>query len=243
MKITALGDSALIVRFAEHSPGGDASKLDELLAAREAIERAKIPGVLECTSAYTTLTLFLNPAQAIAQGAPLHGLTGWFEGKIAAALQSVAPKGASARSRQFEILVCAEGEFALDLPDVAAAAGLTREEVLGLFCAADFRVSCLGFTPGFPYLSGLPKQLTMPRRSVPRTCLPAGSVAIGGAQAGIYPTTSPGGWNVIGRTPLSLFSAEKNPPALLQAGDRVRFTSITLAEFSAFGQEPGPRGS
>jgi inhibitor of KinA len=96
---------------------------------------------------------------------------------------------------------------------------------------AHYRVNCLGFTPGFPYLSGLPPALRTPRRPVPRKQVPAGSVGIGGSQTGIYPMTSPGGWNIIGRTPIRLFNPQKNPPALLCAGDSVRFRPITLDEF------------
>src|SRR5205823_7335559 len=86
-----------------------------------------------------------------------------------------------------------------------------------------YRVSCIGFTPGFPFLSGLHKRLATRRRSIPRKEIPAGSVAIAGAQTGIYPMKSPGGWNIIGRTPLHLFDPRKDPPALLRPGDRVRF--------------------
>jgi inhibitor of KinA len=92
-------------------------------------------------------------------------------------------------------------------------------------------VSCIGFTPGFPFLSGMPAKLATPRRATPRKEIPAGAVGIGGAQTGIYPLQSPGGWNLIGRTPLRLFDSKQNPPALLRAGDRVRFRRITHEEF------------
>ncbi len=99
--------------------------------------------------------------------------------------------------------------------------------------AADYRVNCIGFTPGFPFLTGLPKTLATPRRATPRKEIPAGSVGIGGAQTGIYPLRSPGGWNLIGRTPFRLFDPARNPPVLLSAGDRVRFRAITREEFAA----------
>jgi inhibitor of KinA len=102
-----------------------------------------------------------------------------------------------------------------------------------LHSEAEYRVSCIGFVPGFPFLAGLPKELATPRRAAPRKEIPAGSVAIGGAQTGIYPLRSPGGWNLIGRTPLHLFDPEKTPPAFLRAGDRVRFRAITREEFEA----------
>jgi inhibitor of KinA len=92
----------------------------------------------------------------------------------------------------------------------------------------------VGFTPGFPYLSGLPAELATPRRASPRKEIPAGSVAIGGTQTGVYPRKSPGGWNVIGRTPLRLFDVRREPPAMLRAGDRVRFREISREEFDSF---------
>ena len=108
---------------------------------------------------------------------------------------------------------------------------MSPNEVVDLHSTAHYLVNCLGFTPGFPYLTGLPKKLTTPRRATPRKEIPAGSVAIGGMQTGIYPQVSPGGWNVIGRTPRRLFRIEDDPPALLRAGDRVRFRAITRTEF------------
>jgi len=116
---------------------------------------------------------------------------------------------------------------------VAQHAGRTAQEVVDLHSGAEYRVSCLGFTPGFPFLAGLPNELGTPRRKIPRKEIPAGSVAIGGTQTGIYPVKSPGGWNVIGRTALRLFDPTKSPPAFLRAGDRVRFRSITREEFEA----------
>jgi inhibitor of KinA len=156
----------------------------------------------------------------------------WFEEQITAAIgKSRGRKRGLLHSQTVEIPMCCDREFALDLPEVAAGAGLTEDEVVALFCATEFQVACIGFTPGVPDLSGLPQKLATPRRSVPRTRIPAGAVAIGGAQAGIYPVISPGGWNIIGRTPLTLFSPEKDPPALLTAGDLVRFREIPRAEF------------
>ena len=106
-------------------------------------------------------------------------------------------------------------------------------EVVDLHSGGDYLVNCIGFTAGFPYLSGLPNELNVPRRGSPRKEIPAGSVAIGGRQTGIYSLTSPGGWNVIGRTSSPIFDAGKNPPALLKAGDRVRFRPISREEFDA----------
>lgn len=135
-----------------------------------------------------------------------------------------------------EIPVCYASEYAPDLGALAAHAGLPREEVVARHCAGDYRVAMIGFAPGFPYLLGLDPALAMPRLSTPRTRVPAGSVAIGGAQTGIYPRDSPGGWHVIGRTPLPLFDAGRMPPALLAPGQRVRFRAIDADAFRQWPQ-------
>lgn len=128
--------------------------------------------------------------------------------------------------RLVEIPVRYGGESGPDLEDVARHAGLTPERVVELHASAGYLVCFLGFSPGFPYLDGLPRELATPRLPSPRKRVPAGSVAIGGSQAGIYPMDSPGGWRIVGRTPLALFDAQASPPALLAMGDRVRFVPI-----------------
>ena len=135
--------------------------------------------------------------------------------------------------RKVEIPVCYEGEMAPDLGDVAAHNGRTVEEIVRLHAGAEYLVYFLGFSPGFPYLGDLPEEIATPRLKTPRLRVPAGSVAIGGSQTGIYPVDSPGGWRLIGRTPLPLFTPEKDPPTLLEMGDRLRFVPITLKEFHA----------
>jgi KipI family sensor histidine kinase inhibitor len=131
-----------------------------------------------------------------------------------------------AKERVVEIPVHYGGECGPDLADVAGHAGLPPERVIELHSSASYLVYFLGFSPGFPYLGGLPPELATPRLAAPRTRVPAGSVAIGGSQAGIYPMESPGGWRIIGRTALALFDAQASPPALLAMGDRVRFVPI-----------------
>ncbi len=135
--------------------------------------------------------------------------------------------------RKVEVPVCYEGEMAPDLGDVAAHNGRTVEEIVRLHAGTEYLVYFLGFSPGFPYLGDLPEEIATPRLKTPRLKVPAGSVAIGGNQTGIYPVDSPGGWRLIGRTPLPLFTPEKDPPTLLEMGDRVRFVPITLKEFRA----------
>ncbi len=129
------------------------------------------------------------------------------------------------QSRQVEIPVRYGGEAGPDLEEVARHTGLSPAEVIRLHAGADYLVYFLGFAPGFPYLGGLPPELATPRLAAPRKRVPAGSVAIGGNQTGIYPMETPGGWRIIGRATVRLFDADANPPALLRAGDRVRFVA------------------
>lgn len=134
-------------------------------------------------------------------------------------------------SRQIEIPVCYGREFGIDIDEVAAHNHLSIDEVIKYHSSTEYLVYFLGFSPGFPYLGDLPKQIATPRLSTPRVKVPHGSVAIGGSQTGIYPISSPGGWRIIGRTPLRLFRPEQNPPTFLQMGDIVRFRQITSEDF------------
>ena len=118
------------------------------------------------------------------------------------------------------------GENGPDLPSVAEQAGLTLEEVISVHSGPDYLVYMIGFTPGFPYLGGLPEKLATPRLETPRAKIPAGSVGIAETQTGVYPVESPGGWRLIGRTPLKLFDPLREPPSLLKAGDYVRFDPL-----------------
>lgn len=129
------------------------------------------------------------------------------------------------------IPTCYKSELGPDLLEVARHCGLTEDEVIQAHSGAEYLVYFLGFTPGFPYLGGMPTKLTTPRLGTPRKHVLAGSVAIGGSQTGIYSVDSPGGWRIIGRTPMKLFDANFDPPTLLRLGDRVRFRAISLAEF------------
>jgi inhibitor of KinA len=232
MEITPLGDSALLIRVAENFDDAPEDALSKVLAAKRGLEAAQIPGAIEIAPAYTTVALFYDPVRAIDAGAPVENVFGWIEQRIRKALSDIKKIHADRiEASVVEIPVCYDTEFALDLEDVARRAGVQWKEVVDLHCRVEYRVHCIGFTPGFPFLGGLSRKLATPRRDVPRKEIPAGSVAIGGAQTGIYPIKSPGGWNVIGRTPLPLFDPKKDPPSLLRAGDRVRFRSITREQF------------
>jgi KipI family sensor histidine kinase inhibitor len=133
--------------------------------------------------------------------------------------------------RTIEVPVCYEAEFAPDLAEVAAALKLPAADVIALHSRSEFRVLMIGFAPGHAYMGGLDRRLAVPRRATPRTIVPAGSVAIANEQAVVYPYAIPGGWNIIGRTPIVVFDAARSEPSLFAAGDRVRFTPITRDEF------------
>lgn len=229
MEITPLGDSALVVRVCEPSTDPDEQSLRGVLDALHRIRSAEIPGVVELAPAYTTIGVFFDPShvRAVAPDLIFDSLAEQINNAVSRSKKKVT----KAASRLVEIPVCYDSEFALDLDEVAQQIGLSAKQIVDLHCGAKYRVNCVGFTPGFPFLSGLAAKLRVPRRSTPRKEIPAGSVAIAGKQTGIYPVKSPGGWNIIGRSPLRLFDASTNPPALLGAGDRVRFRSITREEF------------
>lgn len=232
MEITPLGDSALIIRLRDDPADATGTDSNEVLAALRRLEVAAIPGVTELTSAYTTVALFYDPFRVVETGIPAAEVFSWLESSVRKALADPLPNELTLTSScLIEIPVCYDAEFAPDLGLVAQSGQLSPDEVMQRHSAAEYRVQCLGFTAGFPYLSGLPKELATPRRAVPRKEVAAGSVAIGGAQTGIYPLRSPGGWNVIGRTPLRLFDVLRKLPALLRVGDRVRFRAITREEF------------
>jgi inhibitor of KinA len=238
MEIVPLGDSALIVRVRERFEDAPDKTLTEILGTFRRLQDAAIPGVIELAPAYTTVAVFFDPI-AVANAAPkLDQALDRLMERVREVVAAGANRGRRVRStrsdaRSIEIPVCYDPQFALDLDHVALQAKLTPTKVVDLHSRAEYRVSCIGFVPGFPFLAGLPKELATPRRATPRKEIPAGSVGIGGAQTGIYPLRSPGGWNLIGRTPLHLFDPKKTPPAFLRAGDRVRFRAITREEFEA----------
>jgi inhibitor of KinA len=135
--------------------------------------------------------------------------------------------------RQMEVPVCYGGEYGPDLCDVSAMHGLSPDEIINLHVSATYIVYFLGFVPGFAYLGGLPESLVTPRLDTPRTKVPAGSVGIGGNQTGVYPFATPGGWRLLGRTPISMFRRDRDDMSFLSIGDRVRFIPISRERFAA----------
>jgi inhibitor of KinA len=148
---------------------------------------------------------------------------------------------AAAAARTVHVPTCYGGDLGPDLDDVARHAGLAPAEVVALHASATYQVFMLGFTPGFPYLGGMPARLATPRLPTPRQRVEAGSVGIGGAQTGIYPVVSPGGWRLVGRTPLRLFDPGAPSPFLLAPGDRLRFVAVERAAYDEIARRVAER--
>jgi inhibitor of KinA len=221
-----MGDRCLIVEFGQRvDPEINRtarSVADHLLAH-------PIEGVVDIVPAFTSVAVHYRPeafSDSSTHDPPYQRLRRQIEAILA---QGVVRQ--SDVARLVEVPVCYGGDFGPDLAGVAAACGLTPEQVIELHGASPHVVYMLGFAPGFPYLGGLDPRLAMPRRTTPRTKVPAGTVAIAREQTAIYSLETPGGWNLIGRTPLKLFTPQANPPCLLQLGDRVRFVPIPLEHF------------
>jgi 5-oxoprolinase (ATP-hydrolysing) subunit B len=208
-----LGDSAVTIVFgAERS----AELLKRIHAAARSLEAARLPHVDDIVPAYLALTVFYDAlrvsydviAKMILDEC---GRPDWAGGEVT-------------ESRQHVIPVHYDG---MDLEAVAAATGLAVAEVIARHSARTYTVDLLGFVPGFAYLSELDPSLQLPRRPEPRPRVPAGSVAIAAVQTAVYPLDTPGGWHIIGRTDTVMFNPARNPPALVQAGDTVRFERVT----------------
>jgi len=240
MEIAPLGDSGLIVRVRERFEDAPGETLDEVLRVFQLLQRAVIPGVIELAPAYTSVGVFFDPIAYIRSNGAANGVFDELATRIRSAIIPASKlhrrRRATRGPRLIEIPVCYDPEFGIDLDRVAEHTKLSEREIVDLHSTSEYRVACIGFVPGFTFLAGLPRNLATPRRDVPRKEIPPGSVGIGGAQTGIYPLRSPGGWNLIGRTPLKLFDATKDPPTLVSPGDRVRFRAITREEFESLKQ-------
>lgn len=216
-----LGDSALLLCFGDRiSP-----KINLIVhtAAKQLLESA-YPEIIEMVPAYTTLTIYYDPCR-IQSATPYEAL----KEKMLNALKTLKVDDTSA-GNHVEIPVCYESDFAPDLERVAKHCRLSPEEVIDRHTSATYDVYFLGFTPGFPYLGGMDKKLTTPRLDHPRLTIPAGSVGIAGEQTGIYPLSTPGGWQLIGHTPIPLVDFSNDSPTLLKPGDRIKFTAISFKE-------------
>jgi inhibitor of KinA len=220
MKITPLGDSAVLIEV-----GGDGERVRDLAVA---VTAQRMPGVFDVVPSFTTLAVYYDPLRFSKEGAvrPFDAVSTWLRG-----LEASLSGASSADIVEHIVPVCYGGEYGPDLLSLAQAKNLSAEEVVSLHASAAYDVRAIGFSPGFPYLSGLPESLHMARKSAPRVSVPAGSVGIGGTQTGIYTLQTPGGWQIIGRTPLRLFRPESEKPSLMKVGDKVRFRSVSIEEF------------
>lgn len=198
----------------------------QIIAVNAAIQVNLSHLMIETVTTYHSIAVYLNETIHLEDG--LVTLRAFVDTVV---LKTVPNK------RVVTIPVCYEDCFALDIAKVAEKNELTHTAIISLHTAKVYLVNFLGFLPGFPYLSGLHKKLHTPRLETPRLQIPAGSVGIGGAQTGVYPSNSPGGWNIIGQTPLALFNVNQNPPNLLKAGDYIKFESISLSEFKKIEKE------
>ena len=221
LRIVAAGDAALVV---ELPPRIDPVINARLVAMADALRARCGSAVQDAVVGYCTLTIYFDP---------LHVDPRWLEGEVLAVSREIEaaplPEGALV-----EIPVCYGGELGPDLEDVAGRIGCTAAEVIELHTAREYRVYVVGFVPGFAYMASVDERLALPRRSSPRTKVPAGSVAIAAGQTGIYPVETPGGWHILGRTPVRPFDPRRAPPVLLEPGDRVKFVPIPREEFDRF---------
>jgi inhibitor of KinA len=208
-----LGDQAVRVEFGDPFGVPDPATNRRIGAFCLALEHAALAGVVEWVPAFATVAVVYDPGTIAYRDllSALDDLAGEIE------KTHVLP------TRLVEIPVCYGGECGPDLTEVAAHCGLSEADVVALHSAQPYLVYMIGFAPGFPYLGGLPDALVTERRAAPRLAIPAGSVALAGSQTGVYPFETPGGWNIIGRTSLKLYDPEREPSALLRAGDYVKF--------------------
>ena len=221
-------DDSVVIRFRDEISPAVAG---EVRLARLALEKLNLPWVTDLVSSYNEL-LVVYDNSAVGPAEAMSGIS-----------QAVGSSTAEAQSKAIvtEIPVCYGGDFGPDLGFVAEHTGLSRDEVISIHSGRDYLIYMIGFTIGFPYLGGMDARLETPRLQSPRQMVQKGSVGIAGKQTGIYSLDTPGGWQIIGRSPVSLVNLDQTPPAVLSAGDFVRFRPITEDEYRAL-EEMGRRG-
>jgi len=226
VRLFPLGDAAIVLEFGTRiSP--DTHRAIQAFSA--CLARQPFVGLREVVPAFTTLTVYYDP-WLVSDNGRLQPYE-----KVAEALQKLLPQAhataVATPASLVEIPVCYGGAFGPDLAVVAGHTGLSPAEVITRHSAPDYLVHLIGFAPGFPYLGGMDERLATPRKPQPRPLVPAGAVGIAGPQTGIYSLPTPGGWQLIGRTPLRLFNPDWAQPSRLQAGQHLRFVPISAAEF------------
>jgi KipI family sensor histidine kinase inhibitor len=219
VRFLSAGDRALVVDFGDHI---DRALSEEVLRLAASLRADELPGVVEMTPTFRSLMVHYDP---------LVTSRTVLEGAIASLLDR--EPGPRAAATLWRVPVCYEDEFAPDLAEVARLTGLMPDDVVTLHSMVRYHVYMLGFLPGFPYMGDLPAALALPRRADPRVRVPAGSVSIATSLTAIYPYESPGGWHLIGTTPVRLFDIERTSPALLAPGDAVLFEPIDARAFAS----------
>lgn len=229
--IKSLGDSALIVQLGD---GVDLRIHQRVQSLTHLLNTYRFNGFVEAVPAYNNITVYYNPF-IVYQTSYKTGKTSFQ--KVSAYIHELIMRGkeiSESAERIVTIPVLYGGEHGPDLEYVAAYHNLTPEEVIQIHTHQDYLVYMLGFAPGFPFLGGVDKRIATPRRETPRQAITPGSVGIAGEQTGVYPLETPGGWQIIGQTPRKLFLPEQSPPTLLQPGDKIRFTPISLEEYRMY---------
>lgn len=227
-RIVALGDAAVLAEFSDTLDLAVNARIQQLA---EAIRRRRVEWIGDVVPALGSLALHFDPERYALAIPPLEAASALIKDCLSRKLPDL-----SDLVRTVEVPVCHDAAFGPDLQEVADRCHLSREEVIGRHCASPHRVLMVGFAPGHPYIGGLDEKLSVPRRTTPRPSVVAGSIAIANTQSVVYPFTISGGWNVIGRTPLSIFDATREPPGLMAPGDRVKFTAISREEYDRIAQ-------
>jgi inhibitor of KinA len=230
--IIPFGDQTIAVRF-----GTTISEQlhDYIQILMTNLEHHPFEWLVEAIPAFTMVTLTYDPFRIYTLTGPTMSPYDFIKEELESRLKDLDwTQAAQLEARTVHIPVCYGGEFGPDLGYVATVNHLSPEEVIRIHSDGVYLVHMIGFAPGFPYLGGLPKKISTPRRDTPRLVIPKGSVGIAGNQTGVYPLETPGGWQLIGRTPIDLFKPYSESPSLLKAGDQVRFVPITESEFLSF---------
>jgi KipI family sensor histidine kinase inhibitor len=216
-RLLPCGDTALCIEFGKRIDRGVSARV---LALAERLETATLPGVVELVPTFRSLMVHYDPAK-VTQA----------ELKEALAPHTAGLDDAEIAGRRWLIPACYDADVAPDLAEVAERTGFAPDEVVRRHSAVTYHVYMLGFLPGYPYLGDLPPELALPRRENPRTKVPAGSIAIATTMTAVYALECPGGWHLIGRTPVPLWDLRRDPPAVLRAGDKVMFRPISRDEY------------
>lgn len=233
--IFPLGDTAITIDFGNCI---DSAINDDVIARFRDLRHDPLPGMTEAVPAYSSLTVYYDLMTVMDLAGTGRTAYEWIKEKVEERLKQPA-RSDDNHQRLIRVPVCYEAEFAPDIIRLAAAKRLDTAEVIELHTSATYKVFMLGFLPGFAYMGELSEKIAMPRKSKPVN-VKAGSVGIAGKQTGIYPLESPGGWQIIGRTPLQLFDREKEEPTLFRAGDTVQFYSISRNTFEEMQRATSP---